>query len=246
MPSKKKSPAYIARQARIKGHRAIVTLTKAMNKKGATQTQKAFSKKMIGELTKQIAGSYYGRAKLSQREKDAISMSVAKIQTLVDNTKILRGKQGLANFATQQMLNMASRRYTGADAALDAAANPSPYSREQVKLFYKSTQRIWQNKYGMTDTSTINRRIMNYFKTNSLEEAFNRAMSNPTVKAQLELIENTDKSGKVDLSDLSPEAQAFYKDTLAQDNEQESQSSPSYLREVVQFDPNVSWRMQVE
>lgn len=247
MPSKKGTIGYVARQTRVKGTRALNYIYKQLKSSKLSPVQRQLTKAAAKQLTEAIAGSYLGRGKQTKRLVQGVQENVAKIESMVLNTKMLHGKHGAANFATQQMLNMATRSYKGEDADLDAAANPSPYSREQVKLFYKSTQRIWQNEEGPTDTSQINRKIMQYFKTPSLEEAFNRAMSNSTVKAQLEISENIRKhGGKVDLSELTPEAQKFYKETLAADNDQESQSSPTYLRAVVQFDPDKSWREQVD
>lgn len=246
MPSKKGTIGYVARQTRVKGTRALNYIYKQLKSSKLSPVQRQLTKAAAKQLTEAIAGSYLGRGKQTKRLVQGVQENVAKIESMVLNTKMLHGKYGAANFTTQQMLNMASRSYKGEDAALNAAANPSPYSREQVKLFYKSTQRIWQNEAGPTDTAQINRKIMQYFKTPSLEEAFNRAMSNPSVKAQLEISENIGRRGELDLSDLTPEAQKFYEETLAADNDQESQSSPTYLRPVVQFDPDKSWREQVE
>ena len=246
MPSKKGTVGYVARQARVKGTRALNYIYKQLKSSKLSPVQRQLTKAAAKQLTQAIAGSYLGRGKQTKRLVQGVQENVAKIESMVLNTKMLHGKYGAANFATQQMLNMASRSYKGEDAALNAAANPSPYSREQVKLFYKATQRIWQNEAGPTDTSQINRKIMQYFKTPSLEEAFKRAMSNPSVKAQLEISENIGERGELDLSGLSPEAQRFYEETLAADNDQESQSSPTYLRPVVQFNPDKSWREQVE
>lgn len=246
MPSKKGTIGYVARQTRVKGTRALNYINKQLKSSKLSPVQRQLTKAAAKQLTEAIAGSYLGRGKQTKRLVQGVQENVAKIESMVLNTKMLHGKHGAANFATQQMLNMASRSYKGEDAALNAAANPSPYSREQVKLFYKSTQRIWQNESGPTDTAQINRKIMQYFKTPSLEEAFNRAMSNPSVKAQLEISENIRQHGELDLSDLSTDAQKFYEETFAADNDQESQSSPTYLRAVVQFDPDKSWREQVE
>lgn len=242
MPSKKGTLAYMARASRVKGKRAITTLAKIAANKALPFNQRAAARSTQQKIQAAIKASYTGRQPLTHQQKQAVEMATAQIESLVAGVKMTRGKQGAANFATQFQLNLATRRYTGPEAAKERAANPSVYSREEVKTFYRVTQKIWQNNDGTpTDTSQINKRIMRYFKTTSLETAFNRAMSNPSVQTALKIAE-----GKVDQNtELTPEQQKYYDRAEAVDNEQEKQGSPDYLTFVVQFDPDKSWSEQV-
>lgn len=243
MPSKKGTLAYLARAARVKGKRSIQTLAKIAANKSIPKNQRMAAKSTEEKIKSAIQASYMGRKPLSGKQKRAIEMSVAQIESLVSGVKITRGKQGAANFATQFQLNLATRRYTGPEAAQERAANPSIYSREEVKTFYRVTQKIWQNKDGTpTDTSEINKRIMRYFKTTSLQTAFERAMSQPSVKTALQIADYTiDQNAQ-----LTTEQQRYYDRAEATDNEQDKQSSPDYLTFVVQFDPDKPWSEQIE
>ena len=243
MPSKKGSTAYLARLSRVKGKRAIVRLAKMINDPNVSVGQKLVAKATTEQIKQAIRETYTGRQPLIGKQKQAIRIASARIESVVAGSKIATGKYGAANLATQFQLNLATKRYAGTDAAKEQAANPSIYSREEVKTFYRVTQRIWQNQDGTpTDTSQINKRIMKYFRTGSLEEAFRRAMSNPSVKHALEIAE-----GKIDQnSNLTEEQRRFYERAESVDNEQDSQGSPDYLVYVVQFNPNRDWREQVE
>lgn len=243
MPSKKGTTAYIARLSRIKGKRTIERLGKIISNPKSSAGQKLVAKATSEQIKKAINNTYLGRKPLTGKQLQAVKMATANIESLVAGSKIATGKYGAANLATQFQLNLATKRYNGADAALERASNPSMYSREQVKIFYRVTQSIWQNQDGTpTDTSQINKRIMKYFHTASLETAFERAMSNPSVKLALEIAE-----GKIDQnSNLTEEQRKFYERAESADNEQDSQRSPDYLVYVVQFDPNRDWREQTE
>lgn len=242
MPSKKGSTAYLARLSRVKGKRAIVRLAKMINDPNVSVGQKLVAKATTEQIKQAIRETYTGRQPLTGKQKQAIRIASARIESVVAGSKIATGKYGAANLATQFQLNLATKRYTGTDAAKEQAANPSIYSREEVKTFYRVTQRIWQNQEGKTDTAKINKAIMAYFRTPSLETAFNRAMSQPSVKHALEIAE-----GKIDQNtELTEEQAKFYEHALSTDTEQDNEGSPPWLVFVVQFDPNKDWRTQVK
>ena len=243
MPSKKGTTAYIARLSRVKGKRTIERLGKIISNPNSSAGQKLVAKATSEQIKQAINETYLGRKPLTGKQLQAIKMASANIESLVAGSKIATGRYGAANLATQFQLNLATKRYSGADAALERASNPSVYSREEVKTFYRVTQSIWQNQDGTpTDTAKINKRIMKYFRTASLETAFKRAMSNHSVKHALEIAE-----GKIDQNaNLTEEQRKFYERAESMDNEQDSQRSPDYLVYVVQFDPNKDWREQVK
>lgn len=239
MSSKKGTTAYIARLSRVKGKRAIERLDKIISNPKSSAGQKLVAKATSEQIKQAINETYLGRKPLTGKQLQAVKIASANIESLVAGSKIATGRYGAANLATQFQLNLATRRYSGADAALERASNPSIYSREEVKIFYRVTQSIWQNQDGTpTDTAQINKRIMKYFRTASLETAFKRAMSNPSVKHALEIAE-----GKIDQNaNLTEEQRKFYERAESTDNEQDTQRSPDYLVFVVQFDPNKDWR----
>lgn len=243
MPSKKGTAAYIARLSRVKGKRTITRLGKILKDPHSSAGQKLVAKATSEQIKKAIQETYTGRKPLTGKQLQAVRIASANIESLVAGSKIATGKYGAANLSTQFQLNLATKRYKGADAALEQASNPSVYSREEVKIFYRVTQRIWQNQDGTpTDTAQINKRIMKYFRTTSLETAFERAMSQPSVRHALEIAE-----GKIDQNaNLTEEQRRFYERAESADNEQDTQRSPDYLVYVVQFNPNKDWREQVK
>lgn len=243
MPSKKGTAAYIARLSRVKGKRTIARLGKIIKDPHISAGQKLVAKATSEQIKKAIQETYTGRKPLTGKQLQTVRIASANIESLVAGSKIATGKYGAANLSTQFQLNLATKRYKGADAALEQASNPSVYSREEVKIFYRATQRIWQNQDGTpTDTAQINKRIMKYFRTDSLETAFERAMSQPSVRHALEIAE-----GKIDQNaNLTEEQRRFYERAESADNEQDTQRSPDYLVYVVQFEPNKDWREQVK
>lgn len=233
----------MARLSRAKGKRTIERLNKIIGNPKSSSGQKLVAKATSEQIKQAINETYIGRKQLTGKQLQAVRIASANIESLVAGSKIATGRYGAANLATQFQLNLATKRYSGADAALERASNPSVYSREEVKTFYRVTQSIWQNQDGTpTDTAQINKRIMKYFRTASLETAFKRAMSNPSVKHALEIAE-----GKIDQNaNLTDEQRKFYERAESIDNEQDSQRSPDYLFYVVQFDPNKDWREQAK
>lgn len=243
MSSKNGTAAYVARLSRVKGKRTIARLAKIISNPKSSAGQKLIAKATSEQIKQAINETYLGRKPLTGKQLQAVRIATANIESLVAGSKIATGKYGAANLSTQFQLNLATKRYKGADAALEQASNPSVYSREEVKIFYRVTQRIWQNQDGTpTDTAQINKRIMKYFRTTSLETAFERAMSQPSVRHALEIAE-----GKIDQNaNLTEEQRRFYERAESIDNEQDTQRSPDYLVYVVQFDPNKDWREQVK
>lgn len=243
MPSKKGSLPYLAKQARARAKRTEKYFNMIIDNKTLPKNQRAAAKSANEQIRKAVLATYTGRKPLTSKQLQSISENVAKLDNLVESAKMTRGKQGAANFFFQSQLNLASRVYKGADAALEAASNPSMLSREQVKVFYRATQTVWQNTDGTpTPTSEINKRIMRYFKTTSLETAFRRVLDNHNVKYALDIAE-----GRVNPNaQLTEEQSRFYERAESLDNEQDAQRSPDYLTYVVQFDPNRKWSEQVE
>ena len=62
------------------------------------------------------------------------------------------------------------------------AANFSEISKAEAKLFYRYTQKIWEGQPSYKDRNQL---IMEYYGTQSLEEAFKIVMETPEVKEAL-------------------------------------------------------------
>lgn len=91
-----------------------------------------------------------------------------------------------------------------------------------------------------TDTKMINRRIMEYFNTDSLATAMERALSTKEAKQVLAVaaVQNQEK--------LTKEQRRLYEEALAEDTEDQVEISPPYLTGLIGFDPNVKWNEQLE
>lgn len=235
-----KAMSVLGKTSRAKGKRAIARLATQIEKPGLTLNEKASLKAITLEIAKTMGQTYIPREQriLTKQSYLTLKHANARLKSLVEASKLGFGKKGAANLAFQYQINLASKT---AGSALDQAANPAAVSREQVKIFYKSTQKIWQSADGKpTDTSTINRKIMKYFKTNSLEEAFNRVMEQPSNKYALDVAE-----GRIDPNkQLTEEQKAYYGDKVATDTDQDKQTSPDFLVYSFQFNPNMKWNEQ--
>lgn len=242
MPSKKGSLAWEARQTRIKANRRIKALDKALKDTTITRNQKITLQKAKERIEQVSKDTYTGRGKLSKQDEKRIRQANAQLESLSATAKIVQGKNGISNFETQTQINLASRKYSGEDSYMERAANPSRFTREEVKVFYNVTQRIWQADAGeVTDTSQINKRIMAYFKTDSLEEAMRRALSAPSAQLALKIAR-----GEIDRRELNltPEQRALYEQFLANDTDNDKQGSPEYTAYIIQFDPQKDWDEQ--
>lgn len=235
-----KALSVLGKTSRAKGKRAIARMAKQIESPNLTLNEKATLKAMTLEIAKTMGQTYIPREQriMTKQFEVGLRHANARLQSLVESSKLGIGKKGAANLAFQYQINLASKASTN---SLDDLANPSALTREEVKIFYKSTQAIWQSTDGTpTDTAKINRKIMKYFKTGSLQEAWNRVMENPRNKYALDVAE-----GRINPNaDLTEEQKAYYDMANAQDTDQQKQQSPDFLIYSFQFNPDLKWNKQ--
>lgn len=238
MPVTKGSQAYNASLARNIATRQIAYFVKMSKSrsKGATKASRAAAKETAQQFKQLKAATYrVSRGKASQEEMNKINEAIAHIRSLAGSARIARGRNGAANLSTQMQINLASKTYRDERGKVDESRNPSIYTKSQVKVFYRVTQQIWQSSSGPTDMTQINRKIMRYFNTNSLEEAMDRALSSKSAIKALAI------AAKQEDTKLTPEQQELYDEALKDDNEDNKTGSPNYLNFVIEFDQNKKW-----
>ncbi len=235
-----KALSVLGKTSRAKGKRAIARMAKQIESPDLTLNEKATLKAMTLEIAKTMGQTYIPREQriMTKQFEIGLKHANARLQSLVEASKLGIGKRGAANLAFQYQINLASK--VSSD-TMDDLANPSALSREEVKIFYKSTQAIWQSTDGTpTDTAKINRKIMKYFKTGSLEEAWNRVLENPRNKYALDVA-----TGEINPNaELTEEQKQYYDMDNAQDTDQQKEKSPDFLIYSFQFNPDLKWNKQ--
>ncbi len=223
--------------SRAKGKRAILRMNKLLeNQKDMKPNEKMTVQATIKELQKYLGETYVPREQriMTAQLQKTINSAVAKVEALNEATKLGYGKKGAKNLFTQNQMNMATKKY---DNTWDEAANPSIYSKADIKIFYKATQRIWEGKEG-----NRNKMIMKYFGVDDLDEAFQIVMNSPQGR-YARAIESAGYNQN-QLEGLSEEQQEYYKREIALDLDHQDEDSPEYLVYVIQFDPNKKWDKQ--
>lgn len=137
---------------RRRAKRYVKSLEKQVNQSKSATERRAL-RRYIRNLNEAIAGTYRGSGR-------SIDKSVVALKTLTQ-----KGKSGAvrANYVFQQQIGLAGR---GRKSAL------GKYGAQKVKIFYTSTQRIWQG----APASQRNKLIMAELGASSLGEAFDMVM----------------------------------------------------------------------
>lgn len=137
---------------RRRAKRYVKSLEKQVNQSKSATERRAL-RRYIRNLNEVIAGTYRGSGR-------SIDKSVTVLKTLTQ-----KGKSGAerANYVFQQQIGLAGR---GRKSAL------GKYGAQKVKIFYTSTQRIWQG----APASQRNKLIMAELGASSLGEAFDMVM----------------------------------------------------------------------
>lgn len=235
MPVRKGTLGYESKLTRRMAQRSIKQMNKIIKSSKYTRDEHDAARGIRDKMEDLVSQTYFRSRKPNAKERGVIEQANAQIRALTSSAKISRGKNGAANLYTQWQINEASKKRDADE------PNPSIYTQEQVKIFYKLTQRVWMNNDGTpTDTKMINRRIMEYFNTDSLATAMERVLSTKEAKQALAVaaVQNQEK--------LTKEQRRLYDEALAEDTEDQTEISPPYLTGLIGFDPDVKWNEQLE
>lgn len=235
MPVRKGTLGYESKLTRRMAQRSIKQMNKIIKSSKSTRDERDAARGIRDKMEDLVGRTYFRSRKPNAKERGVIEQANAQIRALTSSAKISRGRNGAANLYTQWQINEASKKRDADE------PNPSIYTQAQVKVFYKVTQRVWMNDDGTpTDTMMINKRIMNYFNTNSLATAMERALSSKEAKQALAV------EAAQTQETLTEEQRALYEEALAGDIEDQRETSPAYLTGISGFDPDVKWNEQLE
>lgn len=147
---------YYARLARRKIDRKIKALQKSLTQ-ALDQRQTEYAKKQIRELESERKSTYQFNPKthkrIEGRNSETIATNLERINTRIAYTKIPTQQKGDTFATTQNELNKAN------------VGLPSVYSKTEVGVFYKATQKLWQD----SDLKETNRNRI-------IEEEFNKRL----------------------------------------------------------------------
>lgn len=235
MPVRKGTLGYESKLTRRMAQRSIKQMNKIIKSSKYTRDEHDAARGIRDKMEDLVTQTYFRSRNPNAKERGAIEQANAQIRALTSSAKISRGRNGAANLYTQWQINEASKKRDAGE------PNPSIYTQAQVKTFYKVTQRVWMNDDGApTDTMMINKRIMEYFNTNSLATAMERALSSKEAKKALAV------EAAQTQETLTKEQMELYEEALAGDTEDQRETSPAYLTGISGFDPDVKWNEQLE
>lgn len=235
MPVRKGTLGYESKLTRRMAQRSIKQMNKIIKSSKYTRDEHDAARGIRDKMEDLVSQTYFRSRKPNAKERGVIEQANAQIRALTSSAKISRGKNGAANLYTQWQINEASKKRDAGE------PNSSIYTQAQVKTFYKVTQRVWMNNDGApTDTMMINKRIMEYFNTNSLATAMERALSSKEAKKALAV------EAAQTQETLTEEQRELYEEALAGDTEDQRETSPAYLTGISVFDPDVKWNEQLE
>lgn len=213
MPVKKNSIAYYARQVRDAGKRRIKRLEKAIVSESATQRTKSWAERQIANITEAIEGTYK-RSNGVTRSAGEIAAGLTRLSKAVSQVTATYELSGDPFEVTQKEINKAS---VGA---------PSAYTKNEVKVFYRVTQEIWQNG---SSEKKVNRNEVILDYVNLIRKQNN--LTPLTLDQVVDYIISTHgefmKQVKIDsLKDMTPEQREAAEKAMENDNADSNQTSP--------------------
>lgn len=232
---------------RARYNRAITRLEKTITSGDTSRKGKAIARKQIKTLEKAIETTYskglYGYGSKHNTSKwDAIKNRQRAANSIVGTSKqVLRGKYAVSDWEWQQKANQAYFGYSKKKNELYNYDANSEYKREYIETFYYATEPIWKD----VPRNKINETIKTALDVHTMQEAYDKVMSNPKLKAQAELHSalRLANEGEFNVDALSPEAQQFYEGQKTGDTSQYGEGSPYWVMELPQYkqDSDGNW-----
>lgn len=218
MSTKNKALYQAARNARRRADTWIKNLNKiAYDTRSGKHTaeERKEARSEIKKLKEQRQATYFGRGK-NKKSAQEVMQGIAATNALANSAKIIKTANGAANLVTQHQINLATKKNGN-----------SIYTKEEVKAFYRATQKIW---FGADLSINRNKLIMEAIGTTSLSEAFEFITSLPSVRKAIQGYEGETKQLKED--ELTKEQLEFYSQMMTEDDADADVGSPTYLEEV--------------
>lgn len=231
--------AYENKLRRRRYEKAIERLTKTIASSETTRQGKAIARRQIKDVQKGIETTYkpglfgYG-GKHNEAKQKSIQKRRSKADAIVGTSKqVLRGSNAISDWEWQQKANQAYFGYSKKKNELYNYDANSEYKREYIETFYYATEPIWKD----VPRNKINSTIKTALGVHTMQEAYDKVMSNPKLKAQAELHSalRLANEGEFNVEALSPEAQQFYEGQKAGDTSQYGEGSPYWIMELPQY-----------
>lgn len=170
----------------------------------------------------------------TEKQKQRLSEAIEKGDKITKITKQFLGSaQKVKNFNFQQQIKWASS---------DNKKAMSYLEKEEVKVFYRITENIWNRPE--IPISQRNKAILDYFKTSDLETAFKRALEKPGVRERIEREIKAREIEDIEQKDWTPEQRAFYEDQTGREKAT-GEGSPAWSMELPLFDPDKDWKEEI-
>lgn len=214
--AKRDTYGYRAGLEREKAQRRIAAYQKVTRNENLPERVREQARTSIKELRSAINATRQrtksGRT-IKSRTKEGLDTSLEVLRELNSRGNFYIGRSGQSNAVTQSEINKAS------------VGLESQYTRAQVKIFYRATQKAWQ-KPGIGEHNR-NEAILSYYGRTNLaafvEEVL--AQNQVALRAQNALPES-----------LTEEQRAFYEKEQQVDNADAEKGSPTYMANVITFE----------
>lgn len=229
MPSKKGSLSYYTAQLRDMGDRRIARLRRALET-ATTDRTRSWIKSQIKEIKSASQGTRSINPKTGKRYKtkteDYIASQGVRLAKAIAKIPQLYTAKRDTFKVTQQQLNLAS------------VSAPSVYTKNEVKIFYRTTQEMWEEAEREWVKKNPDGNVEKDFNRNeAILDAYNREReANGLSPLQLDeivqaVLDKNEKATKIaavddaDFDDSDPESVAF-REAQQQDNEDGDAGSP--------------------
>lgn len=203
-----KTLAQIAEQLRRKGQRRIERLETAINAEGATKRTQKWARAQIKEIKNAMQGTrYYSKTGKRYKSKTDryISQQISRLENAVQKVAPRYTVSGDPFEVTQRELNKAS------------AGLPSAYTKEEVKLFYRVTQKIWQRE-GVQGKTNRNELILDAFNREREKNGLSPLRLDEIVEYILKANKQAKKTLELDPEELTEEQRDLYEEATGLDN----------------------------
>lgn len=167
-----------ARNERRKAQRRIKALEQQMQKAGNSKTRSKL-KGRIEELTKAVESTrmYSTETGKRVRTQSDVAANIEQLSRINSNFSYLTKSQTRSNKSVEIEINRAS------------VGESSMYTNTQVKVFYRATQKAWQN----SPIADRNKAILDYYGEKSLKKVFEDVVNNEqnsNVQKAIEILQN--------------------------------------------------------
>jgi hypothetical protein len=218
MPYKKGSIAEQMGKLRRTANRRIDRLNKEIAMAGSDR-ERTFYKQQINTLREQISKTYQRDPKTNRATgftKDELRIAAQNLKRTNASSLIGTSQQARKNYLTAQELNRAEYHDM-------IGPTQSQFTREEVSIFYRATQRAWE---GLSSKEDRNKAILKYYNETDLESFVKKVLR--MNKKAVDIANKEPSSLYRSPQDIS--------DVEARDNRQPSPTFLSYVVSPEQYD----------